>query len=102
MSEKIHPIKASEIKSKKNEQIPDVIFACFNELIAKEFSGQRAVVKQDDVVALIVRKGINQKDLYDNHWLDVEDAYRAAGWKVVYDKPAYCESYPAIFIFSLL
>lgn len=101
MSRKIQPIKPSEIKSKKNQKIPDVVFACFNDLIAKEFSEQRAVVKQEDVVEMIVSKGIDRNELFNNHWLDIEDAYRAAGWKVVYDRPAYCESYPAIFIFSL-
>ncbi len=36
----------------------------------------------------------------DNHWLDVEDVYREAGWVVEYDKPGYCESYEATFTFK--
>jgi hypothetical protein len=33
--------------------------------------------------------------------LDIEDTYREAGWKVEYDKPAYCENYPANFTFRV-
>ncbi len=33
-------------------------------------------------------------------WLEVEDIYRKAGWKVKYDKPAYSENYPATFKFE--
>lgn len=35
-----------------------------------------------------------------NSWVDFEDLYRKQGWKVVYDKPAYCETYKAYFVLS--
>ena len=55
---------------------------------------------QDDVAKLIVQKGLKRQDIFDNHWLDVEDLYRKNGWKVDYDKPGYNESYNAYFVFS--
>lgn len=62
--------------------------------------------KQDDVVNLICQKmGYDEykaavNKVYEEHWLDVEDCYRAIGWAVNYDKPAYNETYPATFEFS--
>jgi hypothetical protein len=38
--------------------------------------------------------------VFDKGWLDVESIFRAEGWKVKYDKPAYCETYKAFFVFS--
>jgi hypothetical protein len=32
--------------------------------------------------------------------MDFEPFYEKAGWKVVYDKPGYCESYAANFTFT--
>lgn len=100
MVNKVKPIKASEIDNKKGEAIPDSVFEVFNELITKNYSGGSATVYQKDVVRMLVKKGLTGSEIYDNHWLDVEDIYRKAGWKVKYDKPAYCETYDAYFVFS--
>jgi hypothetical protein len=42
-----------------------------------------------------------QQVIFDNHWLDIEDHYRKAGWKVTYDKPSYYEDYDAFFKFEM-
>lgn len=99
MNNKVQPIRASEIQSVKNASIPDKVIEAFNELIAKDFNGSSAKVRQGEVVRLIVKKGINQADLYSNNWLDVENLYRKNGWNVVYDKPGFNESYEASFEF---
>jgi len=97
----VRPIKPSEVANKKLINFPDAVFEAFNQLIAQNFSGGSAVVKQKDVVALVVGRGIEAEAIYKNHWLDVEDVYRAAGWRVMYDKPAYCEDwYDPYFKFS--
>jgi hypothetical protein len=44
--------------------------------------------------------GVSRQEVFDNQWLDIEDIYREAGWKVSYDKPAYNETYKAYFTFS--
>ena len=46
-------------------------------------------------------KDVTRSTLFDNNWLDIEPIYRRAGWVVEYDKPAYCEDYPATFTFKL-
>lgn len=97
----VKPITPEEVVDKKKNQMPNFVFEAFNELIAKNYSGNSATVKQDDAVALIMEKGdIDRQSVFDRSYLDVEDIYRDAGWKVEYDKPAYCETYAATFKFS--
>ena len=99
MAANVRPLSPKEVVEKKISSIPDAVFEVFNELIAKDFNGAYAIVKQKEVVKILVDKGLKEKEIYDNHWLDVEEIYRKAGWKVEYDKPAYNESYGAYFEF---
>lgn len=104
MSKAITP---KEVTAQKESSIPEYVFEAFNELIAMHYNGSSACFTQDAVMALILKKmgkkptdqGARQH-IYLNHWLDVEDIYRKKGWKVEYDKPAYCETYDANFTFS--
>ena len=96
----ILPIKPGEATKRKVIDFPDAVLESFNQLIAQNLSGTYSTVLERDVVALMVGKGLNSDEIYKNHWLDVEGMYRAAGWKVTYDKPGYNESYPASFEFS--
>lgn len=100
VTNKVHPIKPEDVAVEKQRTIPDEVFSSFNELIAQKWDGHSATIKQDDVVALIVKKGLSKKEISDKGWLDVEDAYRSFGWYVEYDKPGYNESYPATFTFK--
>ena len=97
---KVRPIKPEDIVAAKKKTFPNEVLSSFNELIAKNWDGHSATIKQNEVVALMVEKGLRREQIFDNGWLDVEDAYRAAGWKVEYDKPGYCETYPATFTFT--
>lgn len=96
------PIKPSEVVTAKNGTIPPEVFDAFNECIGRHWSGRESVVLQDEVVANILKRmpSATRGDVFDSNWLDVEPSYRAEGWSVEYDKPAYCESYPAKFIFK--
>src|ERR1700692_3611370 len=98
---KVKPITPDEVVPLKESLIPDEVFEAFNELIAENFSGGSATIRQSDIVARATDK-IKAKGglIFDYKWLDIEDIYRKAGWKVSYDKPGYNESYPAIFEFS--
>jgi len=100
MATKVHPIKPSDVAKGKKAVFPDAALQAFNELIAKGYSNGSATVKQDDVLALMVKKGLKRKAIFDNHWLDVEELYEDAGWEVEYDKPGFNESYSATFKFS--
>ncbi len=105
MTNKVKPITPAEARQKQVDQIPDFVFEAFNELIARGIGSSNSVrFKQDDVVNLVLTKapeGTTYQTLLDNKWLDVERAYRKAGWKVTYDGPGYNESYSATFTFAV-
>lgn len=107
----VRPITPEDVAKLKQQITPDFVLEAFNEMIAQKWDGREAVVHQDDVVKLIRAKMANnaavldpevrhENKIYDNNWLDVEPIYRAAGWAVEYDKPAYCETYRAFFTFK--
>jgi hypothetical protein len=84
-----------------NREFPDFVIESFNECIVASKLKNSTTVKQDDVMDLICAKsGETRQKVFDNHWLDVEQYYRNAGWIVTYDKPAYNESYKAYFTFK--
>lgn len=96
----MNPIKPTELAAYKSVLLPDAVIQSFNELIAEKFADGRAVVEQRAVVARMVLKGLDRDDIYAHGYLDVEEIYRATGWKVKYDKPGYNEGYEANFTFS--
>ena len=97
MTKPITPAEVTELRTKA--VIPGFMFEIFNLLIAKNFRNGRARVYQSDVVAEMKKRQIDTKKAFEERWLDVEDSYRQAGWSVMFDQPAYCETYPAYFVF---
>lgn len=81
--------------------IPPEVFEAFNSMIQDNFNGNYASFMLKDVAnkaaALL---GKDRQYLYKHQLLDVEPAYREAGWRVVFDKPGYNESYEAYFKFT--
>ena len=90
------PVEAMELQV---QQIPDEVFVVFNALIAQNLSYGKSIVKQVHVVNQLREQGMDIGEVYRKHWLDVEDSYRALGWKVLYDKPGYNETGEAYFEF---
>jgi hypothetical protein len=91
------PIRPEEIE----QTLPEEVFTAFNELIRENLRGRVATVYQSDAEIRVADKlSLTKKEVMDKGYLDVEDAYRKAGWKVEYDKPAYNESYEAFFRFT--
>lgn len=94
------PIKPSEVPAAKAVVIPPFVFNCFNKCIALHFSNGRAHFTLGEVVKMVKEECDKHNIEYNPKWMDVEDSYRAQGWKVEYDAPGYCESYPSKFIFT--
>lgn len=97
------PIKPEEIKLETRE-IPTFVFDIFNDMLV-----DGTVSETKDIVILTkdVRKRIEDHlktmedpPQFELWWLDVENMYRAAGWTVTYDKPAYCETHDASYTFT--
>lgn len=97
----VKPISPDEIPKAKKKYFPDEVIDTWNEIIATNFSSGSATVQQDDIVrALSSRLDITRNEVFNKGYLEVEDIYRAEGWKVHYDKPGYNESYGAFFEFK--
>ena len=92
---KVRPIKPGEVVSKKKEGFPDAVLEAFNELLAEKYDGDSAWFEQKEVVARMVKKGLKRNAIFDKGWLDIEEVYESAGWKVSYD-----ESYEENFTFE--
>ena len=106
---RVPTIKPDEMVQKKFEDLPDEAIRAFNEMITKNWNGSSSQFAQKEVVALIVLrmnvdrpvdKHVTSQTIYNNHWADIEDIYRRDGWKVIYDKAAYNETYDSFFVFS--
>ncbi len=99
------PIRPSELVATRLEQIPESVINCWNNIIAEKWepNAKRSLVFQDDIIAVLLEKhpNIERSDIFDKHWLDIEDIYRAQGWLVKYDKPHYTENYKANFEFRV-
>lgn len=102
----LSPITPEEVLELKTEIIPKEVIAAFNSLIAERWNGYQSIVKQKEVVDLILskynedQKAQIEKDIYSKHWLDIEPIYCKVGWDVVYDKPGYNETYSAYYMFT--
>lgn len=99
---KVQPISPKDVK----REIPDFIFEAVNQLIQQKWDGEKANVLQDEILDLVSSDDDDDSRprrsvIFDNHWLDIEDDYRKAGWHVEYDQPAHCENYDAFFTFSI-
>jgi hypothetical protein len=104
---KVKPVSPDEVSKKKREQkisnIPDFVVEVVNELIIKNYceNTKTSLVKQDDILNVIVTRGLSTRmTMFENNYLDIEPLFESFGWCVKYDKPGYCESYPATFEFK--
>ena len=104
-------IKSENIVHAKSLAIDPVVEKCVDTLLTQLWDGSSAKIFQDDLIALIMKeKGFQdstilgyraeRQKLFDEHHLDFEPLYRANGWSVYYDKPAYNETYRASWEFS--
>jgi hypothetical protein len=93
------PLSPAEASEQQVQQIPDEVFVVFNSLIARDLYDGASTVFQDEVVKALTEQGLRSVDINKNHWLDVEESYRAVGWKVLYEKPGYNETGRSYFEF---
>lgn len=100
------PISPEKVEQIRIHEMPEAIIQATNELIVRSWNGRSATVKVDEIIDQyfrVVREDDNKmtrKELFDKHYLDIEPAYREAGWKVQFEKPDYTESFPSYFVFS--
>lgn len=94
----VKPISPNEVKA---NPVPDEVILVWNMLINKYWDGYSSIVMQRDAVSEIASSlGIQEKEVFANKYLDIDQLYRDVGWKIEYDKPAANEFYPSKFIFK--
>ena len=72
------PITPAEVVAQKPQAIPPEVFEAFNVCIARHFNGVFARFTTAEVVGeLKARVPVARPQ-----WLDVEQVYRASGWRV--------------------
>lgn len=95
------PIKPKDVQKNKDILLPEGVFQAFNELIVEKWDGSSATFTQEEAgkrVASVLSLPIGE--IYLRRYLDVESAYRKAGWKVEFDHAGYNEFYDSFFKFS--
>lgn len=94
------PIKPDEVARKRAEAIPEKVLDAFNALIVENWNGHFSTFRMNSAAARVAdAMGCTTAHVYEKKWLDVEEVFEGAGWKVEFDKPAYNEMYPATFTF---
>jgi len=93
------PLSPSDVTKKKAASIPEVMFEVVNDLIVKTWDGHQADIALEKIVDGYLSKAFEgasretlaaaRTQLFSSGWLDFEDAYRAAGWSVRFDRPVY-------------
>jgi hypothetical protein len=97
------PITPDQARKEVLTNIPGFVIDAFNSMIIKNLKCRTSIVLQKDIINEITCKsnGIYCRDeIFKNGWLDIEDLFREYGWNVIYDKPAYYETYDASFTFT--
>lgn len=95
------PITPHEAAQARESTIPDVVFEVFNAILSTRFAGSGSVtIRQKEVTEALTAKGLDLAEVFAKGWLDVEPLYEKAGWRVVYDKPGYCETYEPSWEFT--
>lgn len=93
-------ITPREAKASSGICIPDVVIEVFNKLIETKLDRWTAIIGQEEIIEVLVQRGLKRNEIFEKHLLDVEPLYRNAGWVVEYDKPGYNEGYEATFTFT--
>jgi CO/xanthine dehydrogenase Mo-binding subunit len=100
IKEKIGPFSPEEMISKKYNGTPQEVYEVFNNLIIKNWNGYSATISQNMAVNEIAEKlKMDTSEIFNNNWMNIEEAYRNKGWRVDYNKPGYNEAYEATFYF---
>ena len=100
----IRPVTPADMP-KKSDRIPDEVISAVNTMIIAGWDGDEAHVVQDDIIreALTNFNGSNIKmtrdELFDRHYLDIEECFRKAGWEVEYYSPERGETFKSYFRF---
>lgn len=99
--ERIAPISPEEVTRLQAELMPPAIIETFNRTISEKIANGRAVIDLDEIVKDLTNQGLDERQLFNKGWLNIEELYREAGWEVSYEQPAYNETGRSYFTFQV-
>jgi uncharacterized membrane-anchored protein len=97
------PITPEDAEKQRILAIPDFVIEAMNELLVQKLHDNHATIYIEEIIEKALERapfGVTREDLFKQRMLDIENTYRNAGWKVVFDKPGFNESYEANFKFT--
>jgi hypothetical protein len=99
MTKPITREEANQRRLESESYIPSAVIEIFNrELTIQSGTSGTIRIEQDNIVSQVARRlGVQRYEIFENHWLDIEEIYRKAGWDVVYN---YNESTKAHWLFT--
>ncbi len=84
------------------QALPDAVVETFNQLLAKQFNGTEAYIKEKDLLTALCDKGVTVKDVTEQRWLfQTKQLYQERGWKVAFTSPGYDDNFDSYFRFTL-
>lgn len=96
----MQPITPEQALAEAGKDFPPKVIDQWNKAITRNMVGNTSIVMQKEIAQSIANElRCTVNCVYSARWLDVEQMYRNAGWKVEYDRPGWNENYEANFIF---
>ena len=97
----VRPITPEEAAVGHEATIPAIVITTVNRLLKAHGNKKQIVLKQKEIVAGLFAALKAPDKVFEIEWLDFEDIYRRAGWKVTYNKAGLGEEcYEANFTFT--
>ena len=71
---KDRPITPEEVRARRIDFIPSIIFETINTMICEEFDGKSVTLKQDDILNRVCNEcsGLTRQEIFNKHYLDIE------------------------------
>ncbi len=96
------PAGPDDLPPAQKREIPPFVFDVVNKLLAEAEDREFIKLELYLVKQSILSNMPTDEGPFHADWLDFEQAYRDAGWKVIYDRPPWNEDYDACYLFEPL
>lgn len=94
------PLSPAAARIAFNKSLPDFVIESANELIVEHMNASGCSSFTFKELGARIKSKKPDDVEYNDNWLDIEDAFREAGWKVEVDSPGYNETYAGHYNFS--
>lgn len=102
VNEIVEPITPQAAKNKQSTVIPEIVIEVVNKLLIQNYNNSRITISQADIITAVCALMNIESNAFNLKWLNFENYYGQYGWKVIYDGPAYNETYAPVFYFTPL